>query len=321
MSIHSEKVELLRKVDLFSDLREYELDVIATNSDFINVKKGEPVFEQGAAADSLYVVDKGRIGIISIENSSSAVIAQITAEESFGEIDFFGRTVRSASAFAETDAVLLRCPAAGQHADDIFIRQPVISARMLYTMLCTVSKRIWNVNSHLQNKTSWLFDLHKQLLCDKQTGLYNQTFLKEDFITLLPHLGKSAALLMIKPDNFKQINDTCGHTAGDQVLNLMAIFLHAELGEADIGVRFKGDEYAAILADTDRANAAVRAEEIRRTFEEMDISGITGTDIRISSSIGIALYPEETDDGGMLIKHAHKKMFTARESGGGRIEI
>jgi len=172
----------------------------------------------------------------------------------------------------------------------------------------------------LYDKTHWLQDLRKQLLCDKVTGLYNEVFLKEDFVNLLPEIGKNAALLMIKPDNFKEINDGFGHEAGDQVLNLMAIFLHSELRENDIGIRFRGDEYAAILIDTDRVNAAKTAEGLRSSFRNMDLSGITGpAGISIRISIGIAMYPDDTDNSTDLVKIAHEKMMTARSQGGDKI--
>ncbi|PKL18581.1 MAG: hypothetical protein CVV49_05165 [Spirochaetae bacterium HGW-Spirochaetae-5] len=319
MALREEKVELLRKVDLFSQLREYELDVIANYSDFFEIKKGQAIFSQGSPAHEMYVVGSGRVGIISFE-IDDARIAQITADESFGEFDFLGRINRSAAAFAEEDSVLLKFPAIKYSPDELFHEHPVIFARLLYSLLGVVSERIWNVNKMLYDKTHWLQDLRKQLLCDKMTGLYNQVFLKEDFVNMLPEIGKNAALLMIKPDNFKDINDGFGHEAGDQALNLMAIFLQSELRENDIGVRFRGDEYAAVLIDTDRDEALIRAIELRSTFYNMDLSGITGTaDIKLTVSIGIAMYPEDTQCSADLVKIAHEKMMKARGNGGDEI--
>jgi diguanylate cyclase (GGDEF)-like protein len=319
MALKEEKVELLRKVDIFSDLREYELDVIARYSEFIVLKKGQPIFSQGSAANELYVVDSGRVGIISFENDD-ARIAQIAANESFGEFDFLGRNERSAAAFAEEDTQLLKFPAIKYTPDELFHEHPVIFARLLYRLLGVVSERIWNVNKMLFDKTHWLQDLRKQLLCDKMTGLYNQIFLKEDFVNLLPEIGKNAALLMIKPDNFKEINDGFGHEAGDQVLNLLAIFLQSELHENDIGVRFRGDEYAAILIDTDREQAKLRAVDLRSTFYNVDLSGITGqADIKIKVSIGISMYPDDTVSSADLVNFAYEKMMIARGQGGDRI--
>ncbi|HPS87118.1 MAG TPA: GGDEF domain-containing protein [Spirochaetota bacterium] len=316
MAQKEEKVALLRKVDIFSQLLEYELDVIAKYSEFIKLKKGQAIFSQGSSANELYVVESGRVGIISFENDD-ARIAQITANESFGEFDFLGRIERSAAAFAEEDSQLLKFPAIKYTPDELFHEHPVIFARLLYRLLGIVSERIWSVNNMLYDKTHWLQDLRKQLLCDKMTGLYNQIFLKEDFVNLLPSIGKNAALLMIKPDNFKDINDGFGHEAGDQVLNLLAIFLQSELQENDIGVRFRGDEYAAILIDTDRGHAVAKAEDLRTTFYNIDLTGITGeAGITIKVSIGIAMYPDDTENSADLVTIAHEKMMTARGKGG-----
>jgi len=319
MALKEEKVELLRKVDIFSQLREYELDIIADYSDFIKFEKGQVIFSNGSVANELYVVERGRVGIVSLENGD-AKIAQITADESFGEFDFLGRIERHAAAFAEEETQLLKFPSIKYSPDRLFQEHPVIFARLLYKLLGVVSERIWNVNKMLYDKTNWLKDLRKQLLCDKMTGLYNQIFLKEDFVNLLPDIGKNAAFLMIKPDNFKEINDGFGHEAGDQALNLIAIFLQSELQENDIGIRFRGDEYAAILIDTDRDNAVKRAGELSSTFYNMDLNGITGRgDIKIKVSIGIAMYPDDTLSSEDLVKLAHERMMSARGEGGNKI--
>ncbi len=321
MAIQEDKVELLRNVDIFSRLREYELDIIASYSEFISVKKGHAIFSQGTPAREFYVLDTGRVGIISLENDD-AKIAQIGVNESFGELDFVARSMRSVAAFAEEDSILLKFPAAGQIPKEIFKKHPYLFANILYRMLGIISERIWNLNRLIQDKNGWLQDLRRQLHRDKITGLYNRIFLKEDFVNLLPEIGESAALLMIKPDNFKEINDRFGHEAGDQALNLMAIFLQSELLENDIGVRYGGDEYAAVFADTGRDQAIARADSLRLTYGNMDLSGITGADnVRIKVSIGIALYPGDADNSADLVAAAHKKMMKARKLGGDAVVI
>ncbi len=67
MDAHEEKVNLLREIEIFSSLKEYELDLIAKYSEFIQVKKGQIIFHQGARPKSLYVVLKGRVGIMGID--------------------------------------------------------------------------------------------------------------------------------------------------------------------------------------------------------------------------------------------------------------
>jgi diguanylate cyclase len=322
MGLQEDKVEFLRKVDLFSQLREYELDIIARHSELINFSKRDVIFKKDSIADEMYVVASGRIGVFSIDSSNEAVIAQIVSGESFGELDLLGKTPRSATAIADLDSELIRFPARNFSSAKIFQDHPYISAYMLYRMLGIVSERIWNVHKLADEKSAWLKDLRKQLLCDKMTGLYNQTFLKEDLEHFLPLSCTTAAFLMIKPDNFKDVNDVYGHKAGDQVLNLMAIFLQSELGEKDIGIRYRGDEFAAVLPDVDRDQAIKKAKEISQAYKSMDLGSVTGgKSIKISVSIGISMYPSEADESAALVDNAHKKMFRARDAGGSRIFI
>lgn len=77
---------------------------------------------------------------------------------------------------------------------------------------------------------------------------------------------------MIKPDNFKLINDTYGHKAGDQTLRLLAIFLVSELGENDIGVRYGGDEFCILLPEADLQKAILIAVQIRNAVMNLDFS-------------------------------------------------
>lgn len=320
MGLHEDKVELIRNIDIFSQLREYELDIIARYSDLIPFNKGDIIFSQGSRAESLYIVIEGRVGIISLEDTNNIAIAQIISGESFGEFDFFGMTARSATALAESDSMLLQFPANQFIIQDIFQEHSYISARMLYRLFGIIAERIWRVNTILYDKSQWLQDLHKQLMCDKMTGLYNRTFLEENFEQILQDMGDNTALIMIKPDNFKTINDKYGHDAGDQVLNLLAIFLQSALRENDICVRYGGDEFAAILPSAGKTIAIETAREINKTITTMDLSGITTkNDVKLKLSMGIAIYPHDTGNSGKLVKLAHNRMYKARTAGGNRI--
>ena len=100
----------------------------------------------------------------------------------------------------------------------------------------------------------------------------------------------------------------------------MAIFLQSELRENDIGIRYCGDEFAAILVNTDKNEAIQIAKEIHSTYKSMILSRITGTDdLRIKVSIGIALYPENSDNSKKLVDIAYNKMRKARDMGGSSI--
>jgi diguanylate cyclase len=317
---HDIKVDLLRKIDIFSRLREYELDIIAKYSRFINVGKGKPIFSQGSASNRMYIIRSGRVGIIKNDNDENIDLACIIKGESFGELDLLSGSNRSAAAFAEEDSMLLAFPGENMSLQEVLDRHPYISAMMLYKFLSIISGRIYQVRKMVNEKTRWLQDLRKQLLSDKLTGLFNETFIKEELSGLLPSCGEVSSLLIIKPDNFKEINDKFGHAAGDSVLMLMSIFLQSVLGENDIAARFRGDEFAAVLADKGGKEAVETARELMKTYHDMDLGAILKkTGFRITVSIGIAVYPLHADNSDDLAKLSYDRMLEGRLSGGNAI--
>ena len=321
MSFESLKIELLKKVDFFSRLRLYEIDIIAQNSDFVPFEKGEPIFARDMGAESLYVVQQGRVGILGYESEESINVARIIEGEAFGYLEFLAGENRSASAFAEEKTILLKFPH-NKTMEEILSEHPSISAQLLYRLMSTISERIWETKKMIYEKNSQVWDLHKKMNSDKLTGLYNKNFLSQDFLSMLPDLGKGAALMMIKPDNFKEVNDRFGHETGDRALTMMAIFLQSEMKETDIAIRYMGDEFGALLVDTDREEAIGRARNISKAFKAMDLTHLTGgKNLSIQVSIGVMLFPLQVGSSEEMVAAAHEKMLKAREKGGNRISI
>ncbi len=316
--LHIEKLQVLRNASLFTKLREAELEIVARYSEYYNYKKGEIIFSEGSSPEELYIIKEGAVLISrSKANEEDIDVARFIRNEYFGELNLFTRNPRSATATAEKDTTLLTFPMRGVDFTKILEKHPEIWARILHKFLALIAGRIRNTNKLISEKTPWMRDLRRQLFSDKLTGLYNRSFIEEDFATLLPQYGETTSLIMIKPDNFKEINDNFGHDSGDKVLRLIAIFLQSILREGHIGVRYRGDEFAAILPDTSLKDAIEVAEEIRAAIREMDINDATGGKLqRISVSIGVAAYPYHAANNIMLADRAHEKMFEAREKGG-----
>jgi len=87
-------------------------------------------------------------------------------------------------------------------------------------------------------------------------------------------------------------------------------------------VRYRGDEFAAILTDTGKEDAIKRAKEISVTYKSMDLKRITGGQgVKIQVSIGVALYPHHAQNSRELVEAASRKMMQARNAGGNRISI
>ena len=123
------------------------------------------------------------------------------------------------------------------------------------------------------------------------------------------------ALMFIDLDKFKQVNDTLGHQAGDSLLMETAKRLKGCVRESDTAGRMGGDEFVVLLEDIDNEMDAIAvAEKILHALDQP--FGLGGHSLHISSSIGVAIYPEHGLDDGTLIRNADAAMYRAKASGG-----
>jgi diguanylate cyclase (GGDEF)-like protein len=318
----SHKIELLKTVSLFSNLNEKELSIVAGNSGFYNFKKDEILFNEGELGEGVYIIDDGEIIIQKKKNGETLNIAQFIKGESFGELDLLENKPMTATAIAETDSTILIYPSRGHNFRDVLREHPEISARMLHELLAIIAGRIRNTNKLLSEKSKWIEDLKKQLYNDKLTGLYNRTYLDEEFSSRINDMGSSVALVMIKPDNFKFINDNYGHQGGDKALQQISFGVRSLLRDVDIAVRYRGDEFAVILPDSKLYTAMKFSDKMLSLVKSMDFAEITGgKPLTITASAGIAIYPEHAHDSKNLVKICFDRMFEAREAGGDRVLV
>ncbi|MBY5923380.1 putative bifunctional diguanylate cyclase/phosphodiesterase [Ferrimonas balearica] len=121
-------------------------------------------------------------------------------------------------------------------------------------------------------------------------------------------------LMFIDLDNFKHINDTQGHHCGDQLLVHSAQRLNLAVGEEDVVARFGGDEFLLILSHTgDRDEARRRAQTLLRLFDSP--FNVEGETFYVSTSIGMALYPDDGADAEQLIQRADAALYRVKEKG------
>ena len=133
-------------------------------------------------------------------------------------------------------------------------------------------------------------------------------------LTRVRRSGKSLAVMFIDVDHFKTINDTLGHTAGDELLLEMSRRLLACVREDDTVARLGGDEFTIVLSELRQPEDAVTvARKVLETVAKP--LTVAGTQIEVSASIGIALYPADGADPESLLRNADSAMYRAKESG------
>ncbi|MBN2107844.1 MAG: sensor domain-containing diguanylate cyclase [Deltaproteobacteria bacterium] len=132
--------------------------------------------------------------------------------------------------------------------------------------------------------------------------------------------GAALSMLMVDVDNFKSVNDTFGHDIGDEALIVLAEIGKNILRKVDVFGRIGGEEFAALLPETDLNGAVSVAERLRQAIEASCLQTDKGT-IHFSISIGAAQATERLNTMGDLLKATDKALYRAKENGRNRVEI
>jgi diguanylate cyclase (GGDEF)-like protein/PAS domain S-box-containing protein len=152
---------------------------------------------------------------------------------------------------------------------------------------------------------------------DSLTGLPNRTYLRGQFGRMLAtarHTAQPLTVAFFDLDNFKEINDTAGHSVGDEVICAVAQRLGEGIREGDVLCRFGGDEFLLLLPGTD----AVIAETLTRRLMERICQpvDIEGRLLDVAASAGFSLFPDDATDAENLVREADTALFRAKADGG-----
>ena len=156
---------------------------------------------------------------------------------------------------------------------------------------------------------------------DELTGLHNLRALQEQLPTWLgpaARTGRRMAVLMMDVDGFKAVNDRLGHGVGNELLKELANLLRFAVRVGDEPFRFGGDEFVLLLSDADGAGAQVVAQRIQDIYRSMGQT-LRGTDVEVSFSIGIAVFPEDCALPETLLRRADEALLTAKRTGPAKI--
>ena len=152
---------------------------------------------------------------------------------------------------------------------------------------------------------------------DHLTGLPNRMLVIDRFNMAMSQAdrnGMKVALMMLDLDKFKEVNDTLGHHVGDKLLQAVAKKMTEILRKGDTVGRFGGDEFVFVLSDQKNDQNGLRvAKKIIDVFRNPFV--LEGHSLRITSSIGISLYPDHGADIDTILKKADSAMYQAKQAG------
>jgi diguanylate cyclase (GGDEF)-like protein len=153
---------------------------------------------------------------------------------------------------------------------------------------------------------------------DDVTEVYNARYLLQALgreIQRSERFGKQMSVLFLDLDYFKRVNDRHGHLVGSRVLRRLSEVFAGCVRQVDTLARYGGDEFTILLVDTNHEGGVVVAERIRRAVAETIFEGVRGAPIRLTISIGVAVYPEHSRDRDGLLDLSDKAMYLAKSRG------
>jgi diguanylate cyclase (GGDEF)-like protein len=157
--------------------------------------------------------------------------------------------------------------------------------------------------------------LQEITILDEWTGLYNARFLQNylpDEVARAKRYKHEFSLIFFDLDNFKDINDTHGHSTGSSVLREVGTFLKGLTREPDRAIRYGGDEFVMALPHTGKEGAAGLAQRLCEALPKYTFESLADKNMTVTASFGVATFPENADDHKTLLEAADQAMYMAK---------
>ncbi|MFK0330576.1 PleD family two-component system response regulator [Rhizobium sp. NPDC090275] len=199
-----------------------------------------------------------------------------------------------------------------------YIVRPVDPNELVARSLTQIRRK--NYNDRLRANVQQTIEL---AVTDPLTGLSNRRYLDNHISTLFNRSmarGRPLSVLIADIDRFKQINDTHGHDAGDDILREFANRVRSTVRGADLACRYGGEEFVVVMPDTSPEIAASVAERLRGVIESVPfvVKG-TGQELQVTASFGIASRTPQVITPGHLLKQADVALYEAKNGGRNRV--
>jgi diguanylate cyclase (GGDEF)-like protein len=312
----------LERIGIFSLLGKEEIDTVGEHLSPRILQKGEVLFREGDTGDNLYIVKQGVISIgIRLPDGSDHEIAQFTEGDFFGEMSIFDNAPRSATCTAVEQTSLYSLSKTS--FADIIDRHPRTALNLMYRMLNVTTQRLRNTSEFVTDMVIWGENARKRAVTDELTGVYNRRFLDDSLQNYFAEAGEKGlplSLLMVDLDKFRQINEHYGQAKGDQAIKEAARIFKTRLRPRDVVARYGGDEFLIVLPETASAEAFELADGIRNEVAGLRIlSGAKGSITAVTTSMGVASYPEHANELKALRGAADEALYKAKEEGRNRV--
>jgi diguanylate cyclase (GGDEF)-like protein/PAS domain S-box-containing protein len=182
----------------------------------------------------------------------------------------------------------------------------------------TAAKQIALSLANLNLRNSLL----QQAIHDPLTGLFNRRYMEETLEREILRVRRKEAplgIIMLDIDHFKKFNDSCGHEAGDTLLQFLGNFLQANIRQEDIACRYGGEEFILIMPEAPLEVTRLRAEKLRQGVEKLQVEYQGRPLGPVTVSLGVAVFPDHGNNGEALIRAADAALYRGKQGGRNRV--
>jgi diguanylate cyclase (GGDEF)-like protein len=183
-----------------------------------------------------------------------------------------------------------------------------------FILICLFYLEITRRNIRINSESSQRHQFYTQAITDSLTGAYNKSYVMDSISE-----SEYCSIAMLDIDNFKKLNDTYGHPAGDFILKRVTEIMKHEFRETDIVGRYGGDEFIIVLRDCSVENAFNVVEKLRLKVET-EIFRYSGNDIHVTISAGISLN-DKNDRKHRVVERADEALYRAKNAGRNRVSL
>ncbi len=299
----SDTVALLRQVPLLRNLPLAHLERFAERTRVLDVKAEHDIVEIGTPGRCLYLILYGAVRVLYPSQNSDFELARLGPGDFFGEMALLNDKPRSATVRSLDDVRLLTLDKEDFGA--VVAQEPRLALELLESM----SVRIRNADEQISG-------LSDQAMEDPLTGLANRRAFRQrmaEEVDRERRYGTPFALVLADIDNFKAVNDTLGHDAGDALLVWVARILSEHTRACDVPCRIGGQEFAVICPANTAVTARVAAERLVGLVGGANTPLQHGANLTISA--GYACFPEHARTYQQLYLLADSALSRAKESG------
>jgi len=322
-------LSIVSQLSLFSGLGVEEFDIVSGFLKLIHIEKNEAIIREGDTGEELYIHFSGTLKAYGAQSDGTQRwLFDVRQGDFFGEMSIIAHEPRSVTISAAEDATVIMLR--GVDFYEIISQLPIIGFKILKSISLVQNRWLDKTSKSYSDLIRWGETARRRAITDEMTGLYNRRFLEESIKERLSNQSMNLrimSLLMMDLDKIHGINDRHGSKAGDLVITAAASIIRSCLRSGDIPARLSGDEFAVLLPDTDKKDAAIVAEKIREKIAEcqIEVPEKPGSDTTVTigtrTSIGIAIAPVHARTVEDLVNISDNALRKAKELGRNRVEV